>query len=251
MSGGRLILLAGALLLAAGCASRGPVDSGPVADPFEPANRGIYQVNDVADRAILRPAAVGFRRGLPPQFRSGIRNFFDNALYPVTIVNNLLQGKFADGGRDLARFALNTTVGLVGLFDPASDIGLPKNDEDFGQTLGVWGVPEGPFLMVPVFGPYTLRSGVGALLDLPLTPWLLAAEPAVGLGLWAVNSVESRTRFLDVDRAVREAFDPYIFVRDAFIQNQRYRTADGNLPDDHDYLDDLDDEDFAEDPDGT
>lgn len=251
-----------ALLLLFAAACSGPVATekervpGEVSDPLEPVNRAVYKFNDLGDRYVLRPVAVGYEKGLAPQMRTGVRNFFDNASYPITVINSFLQGKFADGARDTARFVINTTIGLAGLFDPATDIGLPKNDEDFGQTLGTWGVPEGPYLMVPVFGPYTLRDGFGALVDAPAQPWFAAAEPAVGVGLWVLEGVDDRTKLLDVDHQVREAFDPYIFVRDAYVQNRRYRVSDGNLPDEeYDLYEDFDDEieppaDTEEDTDG-
>lgn len=238
-------LAVGVMLGAAGCSGTAAVDAerepGGVWDPIEPVNRAVYRFNDLGDRYVLRPVAVGYEKGLAPQMRAGVRNFFDNALYPITAINSVLQGKFADGGRDLGRFLINTTIGLAGLFDPATDIGLPKNDEDFGQTLGVWGVPEGPYLMVPVLGPFTLRHGFGSVVDSPLTPWFSAADFRTGAALYAVESVDDRSRLLKVDDQLRQAFDPYLFVRDAYIQNRRYRTSDGNLPEDDYFLEDFDD----------
>ncbi|MCL4792784.1 MAG: VacJ family lipoprotein [Gammaproteobacteria bacterium] len=245
----RLCLLSLALAISGGCASTKAVQDQEAWDPIEPFNRAMYKVNDIGDRYLLRPVAVGYERGLPPQMRGGIRNFFSNIRYPITIVNDFLQGKFRDGGRDTGRFILNTTVGLFGFFDPATRIGLQENDEDFGQTLGKWGVGEGPYLVLPVFGPYTLRSLAGNLADSPLTPLIDITDSDVDIAwaLWGVYQVDKRSRLLEADQQVFEAYDPYLFVRDAYLQNRRYRMYDGNVPEDDSYLDDMDDMDDMDD----
>lgn len=230
-------LLAAALL--AGCASQAQrVAQAPVADPYENWNRKVFAFNDGLDRTLLRPVAVGWKKALPPQFRTGVGNALDNALYPVTIVNQFLQGKPGQGGRDLGRFVLNTTVGLLGLFDPATEAGLPANQEDFGQTLNTWGAPQGPFLMVPLLGPRTVSSAVGNVADLPLSPYVNLSDDRLRFGLFGINIINSRSAVLDLDQALREAYDPYIFLRDAYLQNRAYRIADGALlppePDDWD-----------------
>lgn len=242
------VLLAGLAL--AGCATRGATNADEAYDPIEPFNRAMYRFNDLGDRYVLRPVASGYERALPRQLRSGIRNVFSNMLYPVTIANDLLQGKFRQCGRDGARFLLNSTVGLAGLFDPATRIGLTENDEDFDQTLAVWGAAEGPYLMIPIFGPRTLRHLVGDTVDAPLTPFLNIANGDVDLtlGAWLLWQVDNRSRLLDADKLVYESFDPYIFVRDTYLQNRRYRALDGNVPEDDSYLDDaeLDDAELDE-----
>jgi phospholipid-binding lipoprotein MlaA len=235
-----LLLILPTLLLP-GCANREQIAREEIKDPFEPVNRGIYRFNDAADRYVLRPVAKGYRDGLPPQFRNGIRNFFNNLQEPITILSDLLQGKLAQGARDTGRFVLNSTVGLAGLFDPATEIGLSRNDEDMGQTFRVWGLPEGPYLMVPFFGPYTLAHGVGALAEGPVSPFL-ATEPATGVALYALDSVDDRSRLLDADEEYRNSYDPYLFLRDTYWQNRRYRILDGNVPEDDLYLDEFDDE---------
>jgi phospholipid-binding lipoprotein MlaA len=245
------ILVAGSLALAvSGCASQSAATSAEAYDPLQPVNRVFYRVNDLGDRYILRPVAVGYSRALPAQVRTGVRNFFSNLLYPVTIANAFLQGKFQQSGRDGARFLLNSTVGLGGLFDPASRVGLTENDEDFGQTLAVWGVGDGPYLVIPIFGPSTVRNAVGDIVDAPLTPFLNFTDGDLGwrLGAWAIYQVDGRSGLLDADDQVFEAYDPYIFVRDAYLQNRLYRSLDGNVPEDDSYLDDSefdDPEDYA------
>lgn len=234
------VLLAASLALAGtGCASRNAATSAEAYDPLQPVNRVFYKFNDLGDRYLLRPAAAGYKRALPRQLRAGVHNFFSNLLYPVTIANAFLQGKFRQSGRDGARFLLNSTVGLGGLFDPASRVGLDENDEDFGQTLAVWGVGDGPYLVIPVLGPSTLRNAVGTAVDSPLTPFLSGANgnQNVTLGAWVIYQVDNRSAFLDADQQIFEAYDPYIFVRDAYLQHRRYRNLDGNVPEDDSYLD--------------
>ncbi|MFZ1623786.1 MAG: VacJ family lipoprotein [Gammaproteobacteria bacterium] len=237
----RLALLAVTLIISSGCASTKAAENQQAYDPIEPFNRAMYKVNDIGDRYLLRPVAVGYERGLPPQMRSGFQNFFSNLKYPITIVNDFLQGKFRNGGRDTGRFVLNTTVGLFGFFDPATRIGLKENGEDFGQTLGKWGVGEGPYIVLPLFGPRTVRSLAGDVADSPLTPLINLNNGDGAWALWGVYQVDKRSRFLEVDGQVYEAYDPYLFVRDAYLQNRRYRMHDGDIPEDNSHLDDMED----------
>jgi phospholipid-binding lipoprotein MlaA len=224
----------------AGCASRDAATTIEAYDPLEPVNRVVYRVNDLGDRYLLRPAAVGYERGTPPQLRGGIQNVFSNLLYPITIVNAFLQGKFDQAGKDSGRFLLNSTVGLGGLFDPATRIGLTENDEDFDQTLTVWGVAQGPYLVVPLLGPRTTRHALGDFVDAPLSPFVAIADGdvSVTLGLWVIYQVDVRSRLLDADQQVLESFDPYLFVRDAYYQNRQYRALDGDVPENDSYLND-------------
>ncbi len=247
MTAVRQVLLAVAIALAlGGCASQNAATAEPY-DPLQPMNRVFYKFNDLGDRYLLRPLAVGYKRSLPEQIRAGIHNVFSNLLYPVTIANAFLQGKFKQSGRDGARFLLNTTVGLGGLFDPASRVGLTENEEDFGQTLAVWGVGNGPYLVLPVFGPSTVRNAVGDAVDAPLSPFFSITDGELDwtLGAWVIYQVDRRSGFLDTDEMVFESYDPYIFVRDAYLQNRRFRSLDGNVPEDDSYLDEaeLDDAD--------
>ena len=165
-----------------GCASQQSAEREPSnPDPFEPVNRVIYKFNDFGDRYLAKPVAKGVRERHADALRLGVSNFFDNLRYPITIVNDFLQGKFRQGGADLARFTLNSTVGLLGLFDPATAAGPREHDEDFGQTLAVWGVPQGPYLMVPIFGPYTVTSAIGDLADTQVSPLVQIPE---GNAVW-------------------------------------------------------------------
>lgn len=228
---GRAALAALLPLVAGACATNPATSDGERnPDPFEPANRAIFKVNDLGDRYIARPVARAYEKGTPRAFRVGANNFLGNLRYPITIVNAFLQGKPRQGSADLARFAINSTVGLGGLFDPATDIGLRENDEDFGQTFSVWGLPEGPFLMVPIFGPYTASSAVGDLVGTQFSLLVQLPEDEAAIALWAWYLVHQRYSVLGADEEIRRAFDPYIFIRDAYLQNRRYRIFDGNPP---------------------
>ncbi len=237
----RQALLAVALAtVIGGCASRNAAATIEAHDPLQPVNRVVYKFNDIGDRYLLRPVAVGYQRSLPSEVRGGIRNVFSNLLYPITIINDFLQGKFRQSGHDSARFLINSTVGLAGLFDPAVRIGLVEHEEDLDQTLAVWGVGEGPYLVIPVLGPRTLRHLFGEVVEAPLSPFYndLDGQSDLALGALVLNQVDIRSSFLDTDKQVFEAYDPYIFVRDAYLQNRRYRALDGNVPEDNSYLDD-------------
>lgn len=228
----RLPALAITLIFAAtltGCATV-PEASRDQRDPLESVNRGVYAFNDGIDKAVLRPVARGYKKVVPTPIQTGVSNFFANAKYPVTLVNNLLQGKFTAALSDTARFTLNTTFGLGGLLDPATAAGLDVNDEDFGQTLGKWGVPPGPYLVVPFLGPYTLRDGVGSLADDFAEPRAYIEEDRTRWSLWAADKFERRVRLLEADALLDRAGDPYAFVRSAYLQRREYLVRDGDVP---------------------
>lgn len=233
-------LLLAAMLLA-GCASAATQESGAPdtndpgpapedGDPLETLNRATYQFNDVFDSYLLRPVARGYQKITPRPVRKGVTNFFRNLLTPVDIANNLLQAKFVPALSDTGRLLLNTTLGVGGIFDPATEAGLAVHDEDFGQTLAVWGVPAGPYVVLPFLGPSTLRDAFALYPDSQLTPFVQYHDSSVtdkALILYAINT---RERLLSTDRAVASAFDPYIFVREAYLQNRQYKIHDGNPP---------------------
>lgn len=230
-----------------GCASNNGAQQA-VNDPFEPVNRVTYKINDWGDRFILRPIAKGYEWLIPTVIRTGINNFYDNLGYPMDIVNAFLQGKFGQAASDTGRFALNSTLGLGGFLDPATAIGLERHEEDFGQTMGVWGIPQGPYLMVPLFGPRTLRSGAGNLVDALYHPQVQMRNSSLRTKINIMYFIHLRSTLLGVDKEIQRAFDPYAFVRDAYLQNRRYLLYDGNLPDEDLFEDDaeFDDEEFDE-----
>jgi len=215
-------------LAAGGCAAL-PSGKPDPSDRFERFNRSMYRFNSAADRMALRPLARGYVRAVPHPVRRGITNFIDNYTYPRTIVNDLLQGKLADGGRDTLRLVFNT-VGGLGFFDPASRMGLEAHDEDFGQTLGRWGVPSGPYLMLPLLGPSTVRDAAGRVPDEYTTARHYVDDNYVRYGLAALDLVNSRAGLLDTDKVVAETFDAYAFVRNAWLQRREYLVRDGDVP---------------------
>ncbi|MBM3358007.1 MAG: VacJ family lipoprotein [Betaproteobacteria bacterium] len=209
-----------------GCAS-----TGNPRDPLEPINRGIYHFNDGVDNLIFKPAAEVYRGVLPQVVRTGVSNFFSNIGDVIVALNNLLQGKFAQALSDVGRIAVNTTAGLLGVLDVATEIGLQKHNEDFGQTLGYWGIGDGPYLVIPFLGPSTVRDAVGLVADYKTNP-ITYVDPNRDrnalYGLWFVNR---RAELLDTTKILETAaLDPYEFVRDAYLQRRRNLVYDGNPP---------------------
>ena len=210
----------------AGCAT-----SGNPKDPIEGFNRAMFAFNEGLDSAIVRPVASGYEAVLPSPVRTGVTNFFSNIEDLLIGVNNLLQGKGSEAFSDLGRVAINSTIGLLGLFDIASDAGLEKHDEDFGQTFGRWGVGNGAYVVVPVFGPRTARDTVGLILD-------VAADPLTHVGagdgrdvLLVLRGVNDRANLLPADKVVEEAaLDKYSYIRDGYLQRRRNLIHDGNAP---------------------
>jgi len=227
------LVLAGSL---AGCATSG----GNPADPLERVNRAVFAFNDVADKAVLTPVAKGYRAVLPGFVRTGISNFFSNLEDVWVSVNDVLQGKFQEGLEDITRVVFNSTFGIAGIFDFASDVGLPKRNEDFGQTLGRWGIESGPYIVVPLIGPSTFRDGFGLLFDYKadLVYWGTDSVP-VRNSLHATRAISNRTNLLDASSVLEQAaLDRYAFVRDAWLQRRRNLVYDGNPPRESDDSDD-------------
>ena len=213
--------------LLSGCATIGERDP---ADPLEPANRRVYDFNMAVDRATLRPAATVYKDHVPKVVQTGVGNFFTNLSVPVTAVNNLLQRKPVAAGQDLLRFVINSTLGWGGIFDIASPSGIPLHNEDLGQTLGTYGVPAGPYLMVPLLGPSTVRDLPSSVVDRLLQPlyWFNPGNARwVSLGL---SLLDTRARLLPLDATIAQAYDPYAFVRNAFLARREYLIWDGNPP---------------------
>ena len=225
MRGGLLLVAACAL---AGCAT-GP-DADP-RDPLEPWNRAVYKFNDKVDQAVARPVATAYRRVVPGEIRDRVRNFFANLADPFIGVNDFLQGKPEDGFTDWMRFAVNSTFGLFGLHDVATEAGLEKHNEDFGQTFGRWGAGTGPYLVLPFLGSSNLRDGVGAAFDIYTDPLRLVEPDRVQYSLWALRLTQTRTDLLDASRILEEAsLDKYSFQRDAYLQRRRSLVYDGHPP---------------------
>lgn len=228
---GAALLLSGFL---SGCATSG----GSPADPLEPLNRSIFIFNDTVDGAIMKPVARGYRAVLPGFVRTGVTNFFSNLQDVWISVNDLLQGKVQQGVEDFSRFLFNSTFGVAGVLDVASSWGLQKHDEDFGQTLGRWGVGSGPYLVLPVLGPSTVRDGFGFLVDVQTDfVWRIDDVP-VRNSLVAVRFINNRANLLDTTNVLEQAaLEKYTFVRDSWLQRRRSLVYDGNPPRDRSELD--------------
>jgi phospholipid-binding lipoprotein MlaA len=237
------IALAAAIALLAGCAGNMPRDDAASAtDPWEPLNRKIHRGNTNVDRYTLKPLATGYRQAIPGGVRTGINNFFTNLRSPWHSINNFLQGKPRAGFTEGGRFLFNSTFGLMGLIDVASEMGLEEHREDFGQTLAVWGVPDGPFVMVPFFGPQTLRDALVLPLDLFADPLVWYGNSSIRDKLYVLRIVNLRESFLDAARLLDDAQDPYIRLREAYLQHRRFQIYDGNPPMDDDFYDDFEDD---------
>ncbi len=210
-------------------------------DPLESFNRGVFVFNERVDEFILKPAARGYDAVLHDDLKAMITNFFSNLFMPTVAVNDLLQGKLKQSGEDAARFIINTTFGFVGLFDAARDFGLYTNDEDFGQTLAVWGVADGPYLVLPILGPRNLRDGIGWIADQFTYPLNYSDNNSVIWGGRVLNIVDTRARFLPSDKVLEQAAgdDKYLFVREAYRQRRRNLIYDGNPPKEEFLLDEL------------
>lgn len=215
-----------AAVLLAGCAS-----SGNSRDPIEGFNRAVFAFNEGLDTAIVKPVATGYEAVLPSPIRTGVTNFFSNIEDLFIGVNNLLQGKVPEAFSDLGRVVINSTIGLLGVIDFATDAGLEKHEEDFGQTFGRWGVANGAYVVVPVFGPRTVRDTVGLVLDVAADP-VINHNPARTRDLALVlRLVNDRANLLAADKVIEEAaLDKYTYVRDAYLQRRRKLIHDGNPP---------------------
>ncbi len=209
-----------------GCAS-----TGDPRDPLEPINRGVYQFNEGVDTMLLKPAAEVYQGLLPGIVRTGISNFFSNLNDVTVAINNLLQGKFSEAASDGGRLLINTTAGLFGLFDVATPAGLEKHDEDFGQTLGWWGVGDGPYLVLPILGPRTTRDTASLYVDWQTAPITHLDSVRERNSLLGLRLVSGRAELLGASRLLSvAALDPYEFVRDAYLQRRRNLIHDGNPP---------------------
>jgi phospholipid-binding lipoprotein MlaA len=200
-------------------------------DPWESWNRGVYRFNDGVDRAVAKPVAKTYVRIVPSFVRQGVTNVFRNLDTPTVMINDLLQLKFVAAANDLGRFVFNSTVGLGGVLDPATSAGLAMNDEDFGQTLGHYGVHAGPFVEIPILGPSDLRDAPARVVDGYTNPRQYIKNSWVKYGLWLPALVDKRAQLLAGEAALKEVYDPYAFIRDAYLQHRAYLVADGKVTD--------------------
>ncbi len=199
-------------------------------DPFEAYNRTMFTFNDYADRYVLKPAAQGYRLVTPDPVEHSVLRVFDNVGEVVNVANDLLQGKFAQAGNDTGRLLINSTLGLVGIFDVAADMGLDKSEgEDFGQTLGKWGVGSGPYLIIPFLGASTLRDGPSRFVDSFVNPINTLDHVPTRNTITATDLLTTRATFLDAEELI--SGDKYTFTRDVYLQRRAYLVSDGQFDD--------------------
>ena len=215
-----------------------PIFGEEINDPFEDLNRDIFIFNEKLDEKLLKPAALTYRKVTPQFARTGVTNFFNNLEEIDTTINQVLQGEIKYAFNDAGRFVINSTIGLFGLVDVASKMGLEKHEEDFGQTLGVWGFDSGPYIMIPFLGPSNPRD----LLSRPISSFLSGTfameDNDVKITLVGIDALETRERLLDAETLI--IGDKYIFVKDAYIQSREYEINNGSTEDDG-FLDDMED----------
>ncbi|MEO9970157.1 MAG: VacJ family lipoprotein [Hyphomonadaceae bacterium] len=243
-----------AVFVAAGCATTPAQNPSEIYDPFENFNRQVYGFNESVDKAVIGPVANGYSRTVPKQARSGVRNFIANANSPVTFVNDVLQGKPQRAAETFSRFIINSTVGLGGLFDVAGDSGLEQHTEDFGQTLGVWGVPMGPYFVAPLLGPSNMRDTTGRVVDIAFDPLTWIGFNTNNLNTYLSGAetiavaIDTRAELDSALEVIRSQPEPYTALRRGYASQRRSAIRDGAESDDEfdglpdfDEFDDFDD----------
>jgi len=226
----RWLLGSARLLAVAGLAIAPAISQASEEDPWESFNRPVFVFNDKLDTYALKPLAKGYQAVTPQLVEDGVGNFFANVGEIRNFGNNVLQGKLHDAGVDTARFLFNTTIGVLGFVDVASHAGLQRNDEDFGQTLGAWGVGSGPYLMLPFFGPSNPRDAVGLIPDSMAAMKGRISHVPTRNTIQAVDIVDSRADLLSAEKVI--AGDKYVFIRNAYLQNREFKVKDGQVEDD-------------------
>ena len=226
---GAALVVLGLALGLGGCASSPTGEGTP--DPLEPINKPVYRFNDRLDKAILEPVANAYIRVTPQPVRTGVSNFFDNIAYPNVILNDVLQGKAKQGVVDTWRFIFNSTVGILGIFDVATHLGLESHNEDFGQTLGYWGAGSGAYLVLPLIGPNTVRDAPGLAVGAVTNGLFYVGTAAITIPLSVLGVIDLRARAADAIRLRDQAaVDPYVFTREAYLQRRTFLIYDGNPP---------------------
>lgn len=250
----RLPLLALAVLALgqiSACASHDPTDEESTSveyDPLEPLNRKMHSFNMTVDKIALKPLARGYKKVVPAPVRRSVTNFFSNLTAPRSALNNFLQGKPGRGFNELGRFLFNSTLGVGGFIDVAGAGGMERYDENFAQTLSVWGVPDGPYIVLPFLGPNMASDVVALPVDYYSDLWTHYDDTSVRSKVWVLRLVDLRYRLLAADSILVDSPDPYVTIREAFRQNRRFRIYDGNPPEENEeYDDELFDEFFEED----
>jgi len=235
-----------AALVSGGCAST-PAGDPVEHDPWESTNRGLYSFNEGLDKVSFKPVAKGYVKIIPSPIRRSVTNFSRNLSTPGSAINNFLQGKPGNGFSELGRFLANSTFGIGGLFDIATRGGVEAHPEDFGQTAAVWGIPPGPFVMLPFFGPRTVRDAATLPLDIAADPLRYYNDDTVRISLWLLRLIDLRARLLPLEGLLQDSADPYVTVRESYLQNRVFQIHDGDPPveDDDEFYDEfLEEEDY-------
>ncbi len=235
------VALVALVLGVSGCASI-PHEDRTEYDPWEPLNRTVFNANIAVDKATMRPIARGYRKVVPMPVRKSVSNFFRNLTTPRSALNNFLQGKPGRGFSEIGRFLFNSTIGIGGLIDVASAGGMDEYREDFGQTAAVWGVPDGPYVMLPFLGPQTLRDALLMPLDIIATPLYQYDNTSVRDKLYFVRLIDLHYQLLAAEKFLDDSTDTYITTRESYLQNRNYTVHDGDVPDEDDFYDEFLDE---------
>lgn len=239
------------LLTISGCATTipaAPKDERAASDPWEPFNRRVTALNDNIDRFTFKPIAKGYQKVVPSFVRRGIDNFYGNLSTPLYIINNLLQGKLQRGVSETGRLLVNSTIGLGGLIDVSSGLGMETYREDFGQTFAVWGVSDGPFVVVPLMGPRTLRDAFAIPFDSAADPMFWIDHDQTRWAFKLGDLINTRVSLFAAESLIEDSYDRYLAIRESYLQNREFLIYDGDPPEDEDFYDDFEDPEDFDDP---
>ena len=242
----RAVILVLVALGLGGCAST-PPEGGVDYDPLEKPNRTLFRFNEAIDKVTLKPIAKGYKKITPEPIRNGVTNFSRNLATPGSAINNFLQGKPGDGMQELARFVINSTFGIAGIIDVATFGGIEAHREDFGQTAAVWGAPAGPYVVLPFLGPRTMRETLMLPLDILADPLWHYDNSSWRTKLWGLRLIDVRMRLLPLEDLMKDSSDPYVTMRESYLQNREFLIYDGDPPiaDDDEFFDEfLEEEDY-------
>ena len=220
-----------------------PPDARTESDPWEPLNRSLFSMNEAIDKVSTKPLAKGYRKIMPGPIRKGISNFFNNLSAPRSAINNFLQGKPGRGFSETGRFVINSVVGVGGIFDVATRTGIEEYPEDFGQTAAVWRIPDGPYVMLPILGPRTLRDAILTPLDVVVDPLYQYNNSSVRDKLYGLRLIHLRYLLLSAEKFLEDSKDRYVTIRESYLQNREYEVYDGDPPEDDDFFDEFLEED--------
>jgi len=236
---GLFVIVMTAMSACAGNMPSAPKDQRAEYDPWEPLNRRISNFNDGLDKVTFKPLAKGYQKVMPEFVERGVHNFSVNLLGPMFSINNFLQGKPGRGAKEFGRFLINSTIGIGGLIDVATHSGIESSPETFGQTFAVWGISDGPYVVVPVLGPRTL-SGVFAIpLDFAGDPTFYLDDSTDKWIIYGIRAIDLRMQLFTAEELIADSYDRYLAIRESFLQNRQFRIYDGDPPEDEDFYDDF------------